>query len=158
MYPTVSTDPTDHSDMNADPAELNVVKQQFARFGSVCRLYAPMYRQVTLAGLRKVLAGGGDGTALTSGVGYDDVRDAWRYYLEHDNKGRGYVLVSHSQGTFVLTRLIREEIEGKPAQARMVSALGVDIRRLFMIVRKARISAVPSRRFRSVTRPPRQAA
>jgi hypothetical protein len=123
VYPTVSTDPTDHSDMNADPAELNVVKQQFARFGSVCRLYAPMYRQVTLAGLRKVLAGGGDGTALTSGVGYDDVRDAWKYYLEHDNKGRGYVLVSHSQGTFVLMRLIREEIEGKPAQARMVSAL-----------------------------------
>lgn len=123
VYPTVSTDPTDHSDMNADPAELNVVKQQFARFGSVCRLYAPMYRQVTLAGLRKVLAGGGDGMALTSGVGYDDVRDAWKYYLEHDNKGRGYLLVSHSQGTFVLMRLIREEIEGKPAQARMVSAL-----------------------------------
>ena len=45
--------------MNADPAELNVVRQQFARFGSKCRLYAPLYRQVTLAGLRQMMAGGG---------------------------------------------------------------------------------------------------
>ena len=52
VYPTVSTDPTPNSDMNSDPAELNVIRQQFARFGSKCRLYAPMYRQVTLAGLR----------------------------------------------------------------------------------------------------------
>ena len=52
VYPTVSTDPTPLSDMIADPAELNVIRQQFARFGSVCRLYAPLYRQVTLAGLR----------------------------------------------------------------------------------------------------------
>ena len=123
VYPTVSTDPTDNSDMNPDPAEINVVRQQFARFGSVCKLYAPMYRQVTLAGLRKVLAGGGGGTALESGLGYSDVRDAWKYYLEHDNKGRPYVFVSHSQGTFVLMALIRQEIEGKPEQARMVSAL-----------------------------------
>jgi hypothetical protein len=123
VYPTVSTDPTDNSDMNPDPAEINVVRQQFARFGSVCRLYAPMYRQVTLAGLRKVLAGGGGGTPLESGLGYNDVRDAWKYYLEHDNNGRPYVFVSHSQGTFVLMALIRQEIEGKPEQARMVSAL-----------------------------------
>jgi hypothetical protein len=123
VYPTVSTDPTDNSDMNPDPAEINVVRQQFARFGSVCRLYAPMYRQVTLAGLRKVLAGGAGATALDSGLGYNDVRDAWKYYLEHENKGRPYVFVSHSQGTFVLMALIRQEIEGKPEQARMVSAL-----------------------------------
>jgi hypothetical protein len=123
VYPTVSTDPTDNSDMNADPAEINVVRQQFARFGSVCRLYAPMYRQVTLTGLRKVLAGGGGGTALETGLGYNDVRDAWKYYLEHDNRNRPYVLISHSQGSFVLMTLLRQEIEGKPEQARMVSAL-----------------------------------
>ena len=42
--------------MNADPAELNVIKQQFARFASKCKPYAPLYRQVTLVGLRRVLA------------------------------------------------------------------------------------------------------
>src|SRR5262245_33730433 len=32
VYPTVSTDRQPNSDMNPDPAELNVVQQQFARF------------------------------------------------------------------------------------------------------------------------------
>src|SRR5215467_12912714 len=41
VYPTVSTDQTPNSDMNPDDAELNVVRQQFARFGSKCKLYAP---------------------------------------------------------------------------------------------------------------------
>ena len=34
VYPTVSTDPTPNSDMKADPAELNVIRHQFARFAS----------------------------------------------------------------------------------------------------------------------------
>jgi len=121
IYPTVSTDSTPNSDMTADAAELNVVRQQFARFASKCRPYAPLYRQVTLAGLRARLAGGGRG--LAEGVQYDDVRDAWNYYLEHNNQGRGFVLVGHSQGSFILDELIRKEIDGKPVQSRMVSAI-----------------------------------
>jgi len=123
VYPTVSTDPTPNSDMIADAAERNVIRQQFARFASKCRPFAPMYRQITLAGLRSMLAGGGGGAALDHGLQYDDVRDAWNYYLEHDNRGRGFVLVGHSQGSFILSRLIKEEIDGKPVQARMVSAM-----------------------------------
>ena len=61
--------------------------------------------------------------SLNSGVGYDDVRDAWRYYLEHDNKGRGVVLIGHSQGSFALMELIRQEIDGKPIQSQLVSAI-----------------------------------
>ena len=123
VYPTVSADPTPNSDMTADPAEFNVIRQQFARFASKCRPYAPLYRQVTLAGLREIRAAGGAGSALASGLHYDDVRDAWNYYLEHDNKGRGFVLVAHSQGSFILAELIRREIDGKPVQSRMVSAI-----------------------------------
>ena len=123
VYPTVSTDPGPNSDLTADAAELNVVGQQFARFGSVCRLFAPLYRQVTLAGLRQRMAPGSSGPAFERGVQYDDVRDAWNYYLQHDNNGRGFVLVAHSQGSFILTELIRREIDGKPIQSRMVSAI-----------------------------------
>ncbi len=123
VYPTVSTDQTPNSDMTADPAEMNVIRQQFARFGSKCRPYAPVYRQITLAGLRRMLAPGSGGVTLDRGVQYDDVRDAWNYYLENDNKGRGVVLVAHSQGSFILNRLIREEIDGKPVQSRLVSAI-----------------------------------
>ncbi len=121
VYPTISTDPTDNSDMNADPAELNVVAQQFARFASKCRPFAPIYRQLTLAGLRKQLAG--PRFSFDRGVQYDDVRDAWRTYLQRDNQGRGVVLVSHSQGSFILTALLRDEIEGRPVQKQLVSAL-----------------------------------
>jgi hypothetical protein len=124
VYPTVSTDTTPNSDMTADPAELNVVGQQFARFGSKCRPYAPNYRQITLAGLRRVLANpSATTTAFGSGVQFDDVRDAWRHYLANDNRGRGFVLVGHSQGSFILMELIRQEIDGKPIQSRMVSAI-----------------------------------
>ena len=123
VYPTVSTDTTPNSDMIADPAEKNVIRQQFSRFGSVCRTFAPLYRQVTLAGLRRAMAPGGGGTHFERGVQYDDVRDAWNYYLQHENKGRGFVLVAHSQGSFIAAALIRQEIDGKPIQSRMVSAI-----------------------------------
>jgi hypothetical protein len=124
VYPTVSTDTTPTSDMTADPAELNVVRQQFARFGSKCRPYAPMYRQITLAGLRRILANPGSATtAFGEGVQYGDVVNAWQHYLEHDNRGRGFVLIGHSQGAYILTDLVRREIDGKPIQSRMVSAI-----------------------------------
>ena len=93
-----------NSDMVPDEAERNVIRQQFARFASQCRPYAPKYRQVTLLGLRPLLAGRGG--SLDRGIQYDDVRDAWNYYLAHDNKGRGFVLIGHSQGSYILTRLL----------------------------------------------------
>ena len=121
VYPTISTDPGPQSDMTADAAERNVVAQQFARFASTCRPFAPLYRQVTLAGLRQRLAGGA--IDLGRGLAYADVRDAWRDYLARDNRGRGVVLIGHSQGAFVLAELIRHEIDGKPVQRQLVSAL-----------------------------------
>jgi hypothetical protein len=121
VYPTVSSDPTPNSDMIPDAPELGVVRSQFARFGSQCRLFAPMYRQVTLAALRAGIAG--KPMPVDRALAYNDVLDAWNYYLQHDNQGRGVVLVGHSQGSGVLTQLIKNEIDGKPVQARLVSAL-----------------------------------
>lgn len=121
VYPTVSNDPTPNSDMNPGAEEMGVILAQFARFGSVCRVYAPLYRQVTLTALRSGIAG--KPMAVDRVLGYKDVVDAWNYYLEHDNKGRGVVLIGHSQGSGVLTQLIRNEIDGKPMQSRVVSAL-----------------------------------
>jgi DUF3089 family protein len=121
VYPTVSLDPAGNSDMNIDAAERGVVRVQFARFGAVCRLFAPMYRQVTLTQLRARLAG--NPMATDRELAYNDVLDSWNYYLQHDNNGRGVVLIGHSQGSGVLTQLIRSEIDGKPVQSRLISAL-----------------------------------
>jgi hypothetical protein len=125
IYPTVSTDPGGNSDMVIDEAERKVVEQQLARFGGQCRLFAPMYRQVTLAALRAVMMGQpspGNGV-----LAYGDVRDAWRWYLAHENKGpdgkaRGVVLLGHSQGSRMLLDLLKNEVDGKPAQKQMISA------------------------------------
>jgi hypothetical protein len=122
VYPTVSTDPTPNSDMSIDQAERRVVEAQLARFASQCRTFAPMYRQVTLAALRAGMTG-----QVMPGVdrnlGYNDVKAAWNDYLARDNGGRGVVLIGHSQGSGVLKRLLQEEIEGKPVQKQLVSAL-----------------------------------
>jgi hypothetical protein len=121
VYPTVSAQPTGNSDLTITQAEKSVVVAQFARFGSQCRLYAPMYRQVTLTALRAGLAG--NPIPVDRNLGYSDVLAAWQYYLAHENHGRGVVLVGHSQGSGVLTRLIKEEIDGKPIQKQLVSAI-----------------------------------
>lgn len=120
VYPTVSTDPGGNSDMVIDDAERRVVEQQLARFASTCRVFAPMYRQVTLAALRAVMMGQpspGNGV-----LAYGDVRDAWRWYLANENKGRGVVLIGHSQGSRMLLDLLKNEIDGKLPQANMISA------------------------------------
>jgi pimeloyl-ACP methyl ester carboxylesterase len=121
VYPTVSNDPGGNSTMAVEAEERYVVASQFARFGARCRLYAPMYRQVTLGALRTMMMTGqptGD-----RALAYNDVLDAWREYLAHDNHGRGVILVGHSQGSGLLTNLIAREIDGKPVQAQLVSAI-----------------------------------
>ena len=121
VYPTVSRDPTPNSDMQAGPEEQAVVRGQFTRFASVCRPFAPLYRQVTLTALRAALAG--QPMKIDFEFGYKDVLDAWNYYLAHDNNGRGVVLIGHSQGSRVLTDLVAREIEGKPVQSKIISVL-----------------------------------
>ena len=121
VYPTVSQDQTPNSDIVPGPEELEVVRQQLVRFGAACKLYAPMYRQVTLSALRQMLAG--EQPATSREMAYADVKAAWDHYLANDNVGRGVVLIGHSQGAGLLTRLIASEIDGKPAHDRLVSAL-----------------------------------
>jgi len=79
-----------------------------------------MYRQMTV---KAILTPGGDKTAARA-LAYGDVLSAWQDYLAHYNNGRGVVLIGHSQGTGMLTRLIASEVETDPATLRLlVSAL-----------------------------------
>ncbi len=56
-------------------------------------------------------------------MAYADVKAAWERYLANDNAGRGVVLIGHDQGAGVLIRLIANEIDGKPVEDRIVSAI-----------------------------------
>jgi len=121
VYPTVSFDPTPNSDMNAGPEEQGVASAQAARFRQHCRVYAPLYRQVTLTALRTAMTGAA--VTMDRELPYADVKAAWADYLARDNKGRGVVLIGHSQGSGILKRLIAEQIENTPVQRRIVSAM-----------------------------------
>lgn len=122
VYPTVSLDHFSISDLVAGVEERAVVERQFARLASVCRPFAPMYRQITLPQLRA-----GQGTAQappqrgTRAQGAADVDDAWDHYLKTHNKGRGVVLIGHSQGAGQISRLVRTKIEGTPVQNQIVA-------------------------------------
>jgi len=121
VYPTVSLDKTPNSDLIAGPEEMSVISGQFARFGGVCRTFAPLYRQITLTALRAGMSG--QPMQADRQLGYNDVLAAWNHYLAHDNEGRGVVLIGHSQGSGVLTSLIASEIDGRPIQKQLISAL-----------------------------------
>ena len=124
VYPTVSLDPFTQSDLVPGPEELNVVKAQFARLGSRCRLFAPMYRQFSLGALRARMSGAGAvPTRGTPADANNDVDDAWAWYLANENKGRGVVIVGHSQGSGQIMRLIASKVDGTPDQAKLVSAI-----------------------------------
>jgi hypothetical protein len=118
VYPTVSRDAGANSDLDIGPEERAVAMVQLARFSSVCRAFAPVYRQATLSAL---LGGGGRADMLA--LAYRDVVAAWRHYLARHNRGRPFVLIGHSQGTIHLSQLLAREIEGRPEAARMLSAL-----------------------------------
>jgi hypothetical protein len=118
VYPTISADPGTVADFEAAEAqEGNAALNQTSRFSSLCRVFAPVYRQVTLAGL------GGVASEEDREIAYGDVLDAWKTYISQDNDGRGVVLIGHSQGSGHLGRLIAEEIDGQPLQDRLVSAV-----------------------------------
>jgi hypothetical protein len=121
VYPTVSDQPTEYANKRIDPEIRSIALFQAARFNQVCRVFAPVYRQRTVASIG---APSGPRRPRAIDVADADVREAWRTYLRRHNGGRGVVLIGHSQGTFRLRTLIKRDIDdGGRVQRRIVSAL-----------------------------------
>ncbi len=121
VYPTVSGQPTGNANLTIDPEERSIALYQAARYSQYCRVFAPMYRQVTLGGI-------GTGTPPTTKPNsvepVTDVEAAFEAYLRTYNHGRGFVLIGHSQGSFVLRSVIAKLVDPKPAvRARLLSAI-----------------------------------
>jgi len=62
-------------------------------------------------------------------LAYADVQRAFDYYLAHENRGRPFILASHSQGSLHALGLLRERIVGRPVQRQLVVAyvIGYDL-------------------------------
>jgi hypothetical protein len=121
VYPTVSRDPGLNSDLAPGMEENGTAMVQLARFGSVCRTFAPIYRQVTATALPRAFAG--EDVRPNFATAYADVLAAWKDFLARRNQGRPFVLIGHSQGSIHLLKLLQEEIEGKPVAKKMLSAI-----------------------------------
>ncbi len=120
VYPTISGQPTINANRAIEFRERVIALAQASRFSQVCRVFAPVYRQITLSALehpaRISLA-----DAL---IAYDSVLSAFRDYLAHYNHGRGIVFIGHSQGAAILIKLLKQEVDGTPpVRRRLVSAL-----------------------------------
>ena len=120
VYPTVSDQKTVLANLTIDPEERSIALYQAARYSQYCRVYAPIYRQVTVTALQN----GDRESPAQLKIPLDDVRNAFETYLHKYNRGRGFVLIGHSQGSFVLERLIAKVIDPRPAlRERMLSAI-----------------------------------
>ncbi len=116
VYPTVSEEMRGNATLTVEPAERQTAIDQAARYSHDCRVYAPLYRQVTAYG---------NGNPYHGKYAYewDDVFAAWKDYMAHYNDGRGIYLIGHSEGAFLLEELISKEFDGKPLQKQLVGAI-----------------------------------
>ena len=96
---------------------------QAGAFNGTGQIYAPRYRQMTLQGYQHPEA-----RVPALDLAYKDVRNAFEYFLEHDNKGKPIILAAHSQGSDLLLRLNREFFGSGPLRERLIASYPVGTR------------------------------
>ena len=120
VYPTVSEQETINANLDIEPQETQIAIDQASRFSQDCKVYAPVYPQLTLNAINSPT--GIPQEALVKA--YLGVLKPWTEYLHKYNKGRGVVLIGHSQGAALLIHLIQEQIDHNEAERKLlVSAI-----------------------------------
>jgi hypothetical protein len=120
VYPTVSSQFTENANEKIEPEETQIAISQASRFSQVCKVYAPIYPQLTIPAINTP----GGITPEGSLKAYVGVLSAFEEYLAKYNNGRPFVLIGHSQGAAVLNQLIKEQIDPNSAlRKQMVSAI-----------------------------------
>lgn len=112
VYPTVDIDerPGNHSDFRDVTPMLRATIGQGARFQEVCRLFVPLYRQITAG----TYAAPTWNLNTRLDIAFSDIQDAFAHYLGQHNGGRKVVLIGHSQGADMTVRLLRRFFDGDP--------------------------------------------
>jgi hypothetical protein len=118
VYPLISLQTTPNTTLRIDPQETAIAELEASPFSRVCRVFAPMYQQVTFSSVSS------QQDQQAQQVAYDSVLAAWRDYLAHYNDGRGVVLIGHSEGADELDQLISGQIDNDASVRRLlVSAI-----------------------------------
>lgn len=93
-------------------------KIQASAFNGCCAVYAPRYRQANGIAFTQPTKSGEQAIALA----YGDVRTAFGEFLARRDPARPFFLVGHSQGAYLLRRLLEKAITGTPLRDRLVAA------------------------------------
>ena len=91
-----------------------------------CNFFSPYYRQISMDSWLSL-----DTTLIADRfqLAYHDVVAAFRYYLEHLNQGRPFILAGHSQGAKAVIELLKHEIDLQTAQRLVATyAIGFTLR------------------------------
>lgn len=104
VYPTVSFDEGGNADLEEGPEEIFTTLNQAARYSRFCRVFAPVYRQITINAIFSDVP-------VDRELAYGDVLDSFKHFIANENNGRGFVLIGHSQGAGHLRRLVQETVE-----------------------------------------------
>jgi len=100
------------------------LRGQASAFNAAGRIYAPRFRQMTLAGFDEPQV-----RPEALAVAYSDVRRAFEFFLDHWSEGRPLILAGHSQGSRMVLRLLDEYFQKEgPLRARLVAAYPVGAR------------------------------
>mgnify|MGYP000889278684 CR=1 FL=1 len=102
----------------------STIKYQASIFNAAGKVYAPRYRQAHIHAFRTQDIKQGD-AALN--LAYQDVKEAFEYYLKNFNQGRPFIIAGHSQGTIHAAHLIRDLVDGKELSKKLVAAYLVGI-------------------------------
>ncbi len=96
------------------------VKYQASAWASVGDLYVPHYRQAHIRVFRESfwLNGGEQAYELA----YNDVRNAFKIFLEKYNNNKPIILAGHSQGAGHAKKILQEFFDGKLLQNKLVAA------------------------------------
>lgn len=95
------------------------IKFQASVFNESCKVYAPRYRQ---AALNNFFSKNTDRSKEAFDVAYQDIKEAFEFYLKNYNNGRPIVIAGHSQGSMHAQRLLKEFFDGQPLQKQLVEA------------------------------------
>jgi hypothetical protein len=55
-------------------------------------------------------------------LAFSDIKDAFMYYMQHENQGRPIIIAGHSQGTVHAIRLLKYYFDDKPFKSQLIAA------------------------------------
>ncbi|NBU36269.1 MAG: DUF3089 domain-containing protein [Bacteroidetes bacterium] len=102
-----------------EKTETTTLQFQASIFNKAGHVYAPFYRQ---AHINAYFTNEKEKAKATFELAYQDVREAFKYYLSHYHNDKPIIIASHSQGTNHAERLIKEFFDGKPLAEKLVAA------------------------------------